>query len=144
MPTIPSIRTSVENQRVLVLDEHAKNGVFRRDARGRLIAYTGGFSVVFPYETANGEKWAFRCWHVDANNYYASSTAKLRKVWEPAKKKAEKFVGYRKIVYLCSVKANVLTIRVSFPRGQAVNVTTHLKPHFFVRFFISENCSSSS
>lgn len=68
MPTIPSIRTSVENQTVLVLDEHANNGVFRRDARGRLIAYTGGFSVVFPYETANGEKWAFRCWHVYVNN----------------------------------------------------------------------------
>ena len=68
MPTIPSIRTSVENQSVLVLDEHAKNGVFRRDARGRLIAYTGGFSVVFPYEAANGEKWAFRCWHIDVNN----------------------------------------------------------------------------
>ena len=49
MPTIPSIRTSVENKNVLVLDEHAKNGTFRRDARGRLIAYTAGFSVVFPY-----------------------------------------------------------------------------------------------
>lgn len=68
MPTVPSIRTSVENQNVLVLDKHAKNGIFRRDTRGRLIAYSGGFSVVFPYETANGEKWAFRCWHVDANN----------------------------------------------------------------------------
>lgn len=63
MPTIPNIRTSVENQSVLVLDEHAKNGVFRRDARGRLIAFAGGFSVVFPYEDTNGEKWAFRCWH---------------------------------------------------------------------------------
>lgn len=63
MPTIPNIRTSVENQSVLVLDEHAKNGVFRRDAKGRLIAFAGGFSVVFPYEDANGEKWAFRCWH---------------------------------------------------------------------------------
>ena len=68
MPTIPSIRTSVENQSVLVLDEHAKNGVFRRGARNQLIAYTGGFSVVFPYEVANGEKWAFRCWHLDVNN----------------------------------------------------------------------------
>lgn len=68
MPTVPSIRTSVENQSVLVLDEHAKNGIFRRDARGRLIAYVGGFSVVFPYETVNGEKWAFRCWHSDVNN----------------------------------------------------------------------------
>ena len=68
MPTIPSIRTSVENKSVLVLDEHAKNGTFQRDVRGRLIAYTGGFSVVFPYETSNGEKWAFRCWHSDINN----------------------------------------------------------------------------
>ena len=68
MPTIPSIRTSVENKDVLVLDNHAKNGTFERDARGRLIAYTGGFSVVFPYRTANGEKWAFRCWHSDINN----------------------------------------------------------------------------
>ena len=68
MPTIPSIRTSVENKDVLVLDNHAKNGTFERDARGRLIAYAGGFSVVFPYKTANGEKWAFRCWHSDIKN----------------------------------------------------------------------------
>ena len=68
MPTIPSIRTSVENKNVLVLDEHARNGTFKRDARRRLIAYTGGFSVVFPYETVGGEKWAFRCWHSDVVN----------------------------------------------------------------------------
>ena len=68
MPTIPSIRTSIENKDVLVLDDHAKNGTFERDARGRLVAYAGGFSVVFPYKTANGEKWAFRCWHSDIKN----------------------------------------------------------------------------
>jgi serine/threonine protein kinase len=68
MPTVPSIRTSVENKNVLVLDEHAKSGTFRRDARGRLIAYTGGFSVVFPYELPDGTKWAFRCWHSDISN----------------------------------------------------------------------------
>ncbi|UKI44129.1 MAG: hypothetical protein L6U16_00030 [Porphyromonadaceae bacterium] len=68
MPTIPSIRTSVENKNVLVLDDHAKNGRFKRDARGRLIAYAGGFSVVFPYKTAGGDKWAFRCWHSDVLN----------------------------------------------------------------------------
>lgn len=68
MPTVPSIRTSVENKDILVLDEHAKKGVFKRDSRGRLIAYTGGFSVVFPYEDAHGGKWAFRCWHSDVNN----------------------------------------------------------------------------
>ena len=68
MPTIPSIRTSVENKDVLVLDNHAKNGTFERDARGRLIAYSGGFSVVYPYKTTNGEMWAFRCWHSDIKN----------------------------------------------------------------------------
>ncbi len=68
MPTIPSIRTSVENKDVLVLDEHAKHGTFIKDARDRLIAYAGGFSVVFPYLTTNGEKWAFRCWHSDIKN----------------------------------------------------------------------------
>lgn len=68
MPTIPSIRISVENKDVLVLDEHAKNGTFKRDAKGRLIAYAGGFSVVFPYQSSNGEKWAFRCWHSDVSN----------------------------------------------------------------------------
>lgn len=68
MPTIPSIRTSVENQDVLVLDEHARKGVFKKDKRGRLIAYTGGFSVVFPYKASNNEMWAFRCWHSDVNN----------------------------------------------------------------------------
>ncbi|WP_052357039.1 serine/threonine-protein kinase [Xylanibacter brevis] len=68
MPTIPSIRTSVENKNALILDEHAKNGTFKRDARGRLIAYAGGFSVVFPYEVSDGTKWAFRCWHSDINN----------------------------------------------------------------------------
>lgn len=68
MPTIPSIRTSVENKNILVLDGHAKNSTFITDARGRLVAYAGGFSVVFPYQTLNGEKWAFRCWHSDIVN----------------------------------------------------------------------------
>ena len=67
MPTIPSIRTSIENQSVLIRDPHAKNGQFLRDARGRLRSYSGGFTVVYPY-TFNGEKWAFRCWHAELGN----------------------------------------------------------------------------
>lgn len=62
MPTIPEIRTSIENQSLLIRDPHAKKGQFLRDARGRLISYSGGFTVVYPY-TLKGEKWAFRCWH---------------------------------------------------------------------------------
>ena len=68
MPEITSIRTSVENKDIFVLDSHAKNGTFERDARGRLKAYSGGFSVVYPYKTTNDEKWAFRCWHADIKN----------------------------------------------------------------------------
>lgn len=64
MPIISSIRTSVENQQTLVLDPHARGGTFCRGRQNQLIAYTGGFSVVFPY-IANGEKWAFRCWHTE-------------------------------------------------------------------------------
>ena len=40
---------------------------------------------------------------------------------------SKKFGAYRNNSYLCSVKSLLLAIRVSFPRGQAVYVTTHLK-----------------
>ena len=65
---LSSIITSVENKDIFVLDEHAKNGTFKRNARNNLIKYSGGFSIVFPYETADGKKWAFRCWHSDVSN----------------------------------------------------------------------------
>lgn len=42
MPTLPSIRTSIENNQSLVIDSFARQGIFRRDKRGRLVAYTGG------------------------------------------------------------------------------------------------------
>ena len=67
MPTLPSIRTSIENSQSLVIDSFARKGLFRRDKRGRLVAYTGGFSVVYPFEY-NNEVWAFRCWHADLGN----------------------------------------------------------------------------
>lgn len=67
MPSIPSIRTSIENQSILIRDEHARKGKFLRDARNRLCAYSGGFTVVYPY-VVNNEKWAFRCWHASMGN----------------------------------------------------------------------------
>lgn len=68
MPTIPSITTSIENQQVLVLDTHAQHSTFLRDKKNRLIRYSGGFTVVFPYTSNIGEKWAFRCWHSELGN----------------------------------------------------------------------------
>lgn len=63
MLTISAITTAIENQQSFVLDSHAKSGTFIRNTRGRLMRYSGGFTVVYPYTTFNGEKWAFRCWH---------------------------------------------------------------------------------
>lgn len=63
MPSIPEITTSIENHQTMVLDTHARKSQFQRNARGQLIRYAGGFSVVYPYITSSGEKWAFRCWH---------------------------------------------------------------------------------
>lgn len=66
MIEIADIKTSIENPQ-LIKDDHARNGIFKKDKRERLISYTGGFSVVFPYE-AEGKTWAFRCWHVELSN----------------------------------------------------------------------------
>ena len=108
MPTIPSIRTSVENKDLLVLDNHAKNGIFERDARGRLIAYAGGFSIVFPYTTANGEKWAFRCWHSDIKN-----SKKRYETISDAIKKA-------KLSFLCEFqyidKSRIIFVKTGIPK----------------------------
>ena len=82
MPTLPSIRTSIENSQSLVIDSFARQGIFRRDKRGRLVAYTGGFSVVYPFEY-NNEVWAFRCWHADLGNlrgHFLTLSAALSKL----------------------------------------------------------------
>jgi len=46
----------------LIQDKFFKNADFLKDSRGRLISYTGGYTVVVP-ANVKGEKWAFRCWH---------------------------------------------------------------------------------
>lgn len=68
MITIPDIITSVENKAALVKDKHVLQGNFLRTPQGRLYHCAGGFSVVFPYTTETGEKWAFRCWHAEMSN----------------------------------------------------------------------------
>lgn len=82
MPTLPSIRTSIENSQSLVIDSFARKGLFQRDKRGRLVAYTGGFSVVYPF-VYNNEMWAFRCWHADLGNlrgHFLTLSAALSKL----------------------------------------------------------------
>ncbi|MBQ7812083.1 MAG: hypothetical protein IJZ70_06720 [Bacteroidales bacterium] len=74
MPLIPDIRISVQNQAQLILDPVVKGGQFQRSRNGQLLLYAGGFTAVFPV-IINGEKWAFRCWHVPITD--ASKRLKL-------------------------------------------------------------------
>lgn len=74
MPLIPDIKISVQNQAQLILDPIVKGGQFLRSKNGQLLLYAGGFTAVFPV-AINGEKWAFRCWHVPVTD--ASKRLKL-------------------------------------------------------------------
>lgn len=63
MPEISDIQISIQIRDKLVRDYVAKNADFHKLPTGGYEKYSGGFSVAFPCEY-NGEKWAFRCWHV--------------------------------------------------------------------------------
>ncbi|MDE6190423.1 MAG: hypothetical protein K2G47_02250 [Muribaculum sp.] len=65
MPSISEILDSVSVP-ALIKDEVIRNGNFDNSSRG-VIYYSGGFTVVFPVH-ANGQKWAFRCWHTEMGN----------------------------------------------------------------------------
>lgn len=65
MPSISEILDSVSVP-ALIKDEVIRNGNFEKSRRGA-IYYSGGFTVVFPVQ-ANGQKWAFRCWHTEMGN----------------------------------------------------------------------------
>lgn len=65
MPSISEILDSVSVP-TLIKDEVIRNGNFENSSRGT-IYYSGGFTVVFPVQ-ANGQKWAFRCWHTEIGN----------------------------------------------------------------------------
>lgn len=72
MIDISDIKANIQNK-VLIQDDFFKSAQFLKDSRGRLISYAGGYTVVIP-SIVNGEKWAFRCWHVpvkDAKKRYS-------------------------------------------------------------------------
>lgn len=63
MPEISDIQLSIQVKDKLVYDPVARNADFHKLPTGGYERYSGGFSVAFPCEY-QGEKWAFRCWHV--------------------------------------------------------------------------------
>lgn len=65
MPSISEILDSISVPS-LIKDDIIKNGEFTKTTRG-IVYYSGGFTVVFPVN-ANGQKWAFRCWHTEMGN----------------------------------------------------------------------------
>lgn len=62
MIDISDIKASMQSK-ALIQDEFFKDAQFLKDSRGRLLSYTGGYTVVIP-SVVSGEEWAFRCWHV--------------------------------------------------------------------------------
>ena len=72
MLDISDIKASIQSG-VLIKDKFFKNADFLKDSRGRLITFTGGYTIVVP-AIVKGEKWAFRCWHTpvsDAKKRYS-------------------------------------------------------------------------
>lgn len=78
MIDISDIKASIQSK-ALIQDEFFKDALFLKDSRGRLLSYTGGYTVVIP-SIVNGEKWAFRCWHVpvkDSKKRYSLITGAI-------------------------------------------------------------------
>lgn len=65
LPTIPDYSTCIKTP-ALVHPQVLKGG-HPIEKGVRLIKYSGGFCVVFPYQTAAG-KYAVRCWHAEVSN----------------------------------------------------------------------------
>lgn len=77
---ISDIKASIQTG-TLIQDKFFKNADFLKDSRGRLISYTGGYTVVVP-ANVKGEKWAFRCWHTsikDSKERYSLIGKALKK-----------------------------------------------------------------
>lgn len=80
MIDIADIKASILSG-TLIQDKFFKNADFQKDNRGRLISYTGGYTVVIP-TVVKGEKWAFRCWHTpikDAKERYSLIGKSIKK-----------------------------------------------------------------
>ena len=80
MIDIGDIKASIQSG-TLIQDKFFKNADFLKDARGRLLTFTGGYTVVIPAIVKN-EKWAFRCWHTpvqDAKKRYSFIGKAIRK-----------------------------------------------------------------
>lgn len=90
MPNINDILVSVGTPQ-LIKDAEIRAGEFQRDNRGNLIHYTGGFTVVFPV-TVRGQKWAFRCWHVNTG------------IDSPRMKVLSEAISASHLKYLCDFK----------------------------------------
>lgn len=65
LPSIPEFSTCIKTP-ALVLPSVLKNG-HPIEKGVRLIKYSGGFCVVFPYQTIN-KKYAVRCWHAEVSD----------------------------------------------------------------------------
>jgi serine/threonine protein kinase len=65
-PSRSEIVTAIRNPQISFGTDEFKNGSTFTNG-SKIIQYSGGYSVVFPYLTSKGEKIALRCWIADIN-----------------------------------------------------------------------------
>ncbi len=66
-PSRQDITIAVQNLKQSVLDDELKNGTLQKLPNGRVVTYSGGFSLVFPIDIESG-RYALRCWIGDIGN----------------------------------------------------------------------------
>lgn len=89
LPSIPEYSTSIKTP--ALVHPQLLSGGHPIDKNNRLIKYSGGFCVVFPYETAN-KKYAVRCWHAEVSQA-KQRTQKIAEALEEAA--LPYFVGFQ-------------------------------------------------
>jgi len=58
---------AIENREIFVLVPHLAGGTPKRMKRNKLLAYSGGYSRVYPIQVGD-KTYALRCWIADIGN----------------------------------------------------------------------------
>lgn len=90
-PTATDLLSAMRNSKVSLKLKELENGnVIQKGAR--TILYSGGYSIVFPFNKANGEKVAVRCWVADIGEAKKRSQILSTHL---AKLNSQYFVGFK-------------------------------------------------
>ena len=61
LPSCDDFLTSIETPQLIKAEALRGGSVVHKN--GKILRYSGGFCIVFPYNLRTGKKVAVRCWH---------------------------------------------------------------------------------